>query len=254
MILNSRIEGTGFPLIIMHGYMGLSDNWKSLSTVFASQGFQVHALDLRNHGKSFHSDVFNYAVMVQDVVDYCKEHQIEEAYFIGHSMGGKLGMFLATAHPDLVVRLVVADITPKRYAPHHQQIMEALNAVDFSVQPTRAQVQEIMSKYIHEAGVIQFLLKNLHWKEPGQLEFKFNLPVFNQNPEAIGEELPAGAQFENPTLFINGGASKYITAEDVEQIPLQFPKAQFYTIPDVGHWLHAENPKVFAEQVLQFLK
>jgi esterase len=121
-MLYSRIEGQGKPLLIIHGYLGMSDNWKTLGGQYAANGYQVHALDLRNHGKSFHSDVFNYTVMVQDVLDYCLGHQLDKVNIIGHSMGGKVAMFFAVQYPDKVNKLVVADIGPKYYAPHHQVI------------------------------------------------------------------------------------------------------------------------------------
>ena len=92
MTLHSRIEGEGIPMIILHGFLGMSDNWKSLATQFASVGFQVHALDLRNHGKSFHSEEFNYEVMVEDVKNYIQVHQLTKSVVLGHSMGGKVAM------------------------------------------------------------------------------------------------------------------------------------------------------------------
>ena len=140
-MLYSKIEGEGKPLLILHGYLGMSDNWKTLSSQYASESFQVHALDLRNHGRSFHSDEFSYEVMVQDVLDYCQGNNLESVSIIGHSMGGKVAMFFATKYPEMVGKLIVADIGPKYYKPHHQDIMGALNAVDFSQKPDRSQVE-----------------------------------------------------------------------------------------------------------------
>ncbi|MFN5773488.1 alpha/beta fold hydrolase, partial [Flavobacterium sp.] len=121
-MLFSRIEGEGRPLIIIHGFMGMSDNWKSFAPQYASLGYQVHLLDLRNHGRSFHSDAFNYEVMMQDVIAYANEYQLNSFDIIGHSMGGKVAMLLAVRHPERVRKLIVADIGPKYYAPHHQDI------------------------------------------------------------------------------------------------------------------------------------
>lgn len=254
MILNSKIEGEGFPFIIIHGYMGMSDNWKSLATKYATQGFQIHALDLRNHGKSFHSDDFSYPAMVQDVVNYCAHHNITNAHFLGHSMGGKLVMFLAALYPQLINKLIVADIAPKYYTPHHQTIMAALNAVDFSAKPSRAEVDQIMSEYISDFGTKQFLLKNLYWVEPGQLGFRFNLDVFNKNPEAIGEQIPENTLFTGPTLFLRGDKSDYILDSDFADIHKHFPHAVIKDISNAGHWVHAENPEMFSHFVLDFLK
>ena len=155
-MLHSKIEGQGKPLLILHGFLGMSDNWKTLSAQYATEGFQVHTLDLRNHGKSFHSDDFSYEIMVQDVVDYCHFNQLKSIDIIGHSMGGKIVMLLATNYPELVNKLIVADIGPKFYAPHHQIILKALNAVDFSKKPTRNAVEMLVAEYISDVGTRQF--------------------------------------------------------------------------------------------------
>jgi pimeloyl-ACP methyl ester carboxylesterase len=241
-------------LLILHGFLGMSDNWKTLGSQYAQEGFQVHLLDLRNHGRSFHSDSFNYEVMVQDVVDYCHQNNLTNIDCIGHSMGGKVAMLLATQFPKLINKLIVADIGPKFYPQHHQTILEGLNAVDFTLKPNRSEVEEILSKYITDFGTRQFLLKSLYWIEPGQLAFRFNLPVFNIQIEQIGTALPAAALFENPTLFIRGGNSNYILDSDFEGIKHHFPKAVFNTISNVGHWLHAEKPEDFLKLTIKFLK
>ena len=250
----SRIEGTGKPLLIIHGFLGMSDNWKSYSSLYVAEGFQVHILDLRNHGKSFHSDEFNYDVMSNDVLEYCNFHNLDKVSIIGHSMGGKVAMLFATTYPERVDKLVVADIGPKYYAPHHQDIFAGLNAIDFSAKPDRTSVEETLYPFIPDLGTRQFIMKNLYWIEPGQLAFRFNLKVFNENIEVIGTKLPDNALFENPTLFIRGGNSKYILDSDLPQIEKHFPNYNLATIPNVGHWLHAENPKLFFEETSKFLK
>ncbi|MCZ8091228.1 alpha/beta fold hydrolase [Flavobacterium sp.] len=250
----SRIEGEGKPLLIIHGFLGMSDNWKSFGSLYAAEGFQVHMLDLRNHGKSFHSDEFSYEIMVNDVLDYCQNHNLSNVSIIGHSMGGKVAMLFATTYPNLVEKLIVADIGPKYYAPHHQDILAGLNTVDFSEKPDRSQVEETLYPFIPDFGTRQFLMKNLYWIEPGQLAFRFNLPVFNEKIEQIGKALPAENHFEKPALFIRGGNSKYILDSDLPEIQNHFPNFKLETIPNAGHWLHAENPKLFFEKTIKFLK
>lgn len=252
-MLYSKIEGSGKPLLILHGFLGMSDNWKTLGVQFASEGFEVHILDLRNHGRSFQSEEFSYELMVEDIVKYCNEHYLEKINLIGHSMGGKTAMLLAARYPELVDKLIVADIGPKYYAPHHQDILAGLNAVDFTLKPSRNEVEAIVSNYISDFGTRQFLLKNLYWQEPGQLAFRFNLAVFNKKITEIGVSLPADLVFEKPTLFIRGGNSNYILDEDFEAIKVQFPNAIFETIPNAGHWLHVENPALFYQLSLSYL-
>lgn len=253
-ILQSRIEGSGEPLLIVHGFLGMSDNWKSLAGQYAAAGFQVHAVDMRNHGKSFRSDDFTYSDMAADLLHYCDAHGLETVSVIGHSMGGKAAMFFATEHPERVEKLVIADIGPKYYAPHHQDILAGLNAIDFSARPSRAEVEEVLSGYITDFGTRQFLMKNLYWETPGQLAFRFNLEVFNHQIDNIGEALPEGIAYQGPTLFLRGDRSNYIKDADIPGIKAHFPQATVVTIANSGHWLHAENPHDFMEQTLSFLK
>jgi len=253
-MIHSKIEGSGKPLLIIHGFLGMLDNWKTLATQYAEQGFEVHSLDMRNHGKSFHTDDFSYPIMVQDVMEYCMFHNLTRINLIGHSMGGKVAMLLAVSHPTIVEKVIVADISPKYYAPHHQTILSALQAVDFTKKPTRTEIEQILSKYIPEVGVRQFLLKNVYWKTPEQLAFRFNLPVFIKNIDEIGKSLPENTIFDQSILFLKGEFSDYITPADEPLIFKHFPAAKIKIINKAGHWLHAENPTDFFEQTLEFLK
>jgi len=253
-MLYSKIEGTGKSLLILHGFLGMSDNWKTMGTQFASNGFQVHLLDLRNHGRSLHSDEFSYELMAQDIYDYCQANDLIKVDILGHSMGGKTAMLFATTYPELVDKLIVADIGPKFYPQHHQSILAGLNAVNFSAKPSRSEVESVLSEYITDFGTRQFLLKSLYWLEPGQLAFRFNLAVFNKKIDEIGKPLPENTIFNKPTLFIRGGNSNYILDDDFEKIKMHFPDLRIETIPNAGHWLHAENPKLFYEITSSFLK
>lgn len=252
-MLYSKIEGEGKPFLIIHGFLGMSDNWKTLGLQFVQLGFQIHLLDMRNHGKSFHSDEFNYEIMVEDVKAYVDFHNLQDITLLGHSMGGKIAMLFATLYPEVVEKLIIADIGPKYYAPHHQTILAALNAVDFSEKPSRSKVDEIVSKYISDFGTKQFLLKNLFWETPGQLGFRFNLAVFNAKISEIGTALPFENHFNKPVLFLRGGKSDYILDADFETILHHFPLAIVKTIPNAGHWLHAENPISFYCEVEKFV-
>jgi pimeloyl-ACP methyl ester carboxylesterase len=253
-MLYSKIEGSGQPLVIMHGFLGMSDNWKTLATQFAENGFEVHSLDLRNHGRSTQSAEFNYQLMVDDVVEYCKGKNLKSIYLLGHSMGGKVAMFTATQFPNLVEKLIVADIGVKYYQPHHDEILNGLAAVDFSKKPSRSDVEEILTPYIPDFGTRQFLMKSLYWKEPGQLDFRFNLQAFIANKDIIGDALAENTLFNKPTLFLKGANSRYILDDDFAEIKRHFPQAELETILNAGHWLHAENPTEFYDKTMLFLK
>ena len=251
-ILHSTIKGEGIPLLILHGYFGMSDNWKSLGNQFSKE-YQVHLIDQRNHGRSFHEDTFNYQVLVEDLYCYIQHHKLEKVYLIGHSMGGKTAMLFAVTYPDLVKKLIIVDISPRRYEPHHNAILAALNSIDFSIHNSRSLVDKKLAELVPELGVRQFLLKNVFWKEKGQLAYRFNLDSLTANNPEIGVALPSFTVFEKETLFLKGDHSDYITEIDVPIIATHFLNSKIVQIEKAGHWLHAENPIQFFEEVCKFL-
>lgn len=253
MLLHSNIIGEGQPLVILHGFLGMSDNWKTLGLQFAEQNFQVHLIDQRNHGHSFHSEEFNYDVLVEDLKHYCDEHQLENILLLGHSMGGKTAMLFATKYPELVSKLLIADISPRFYPIHHDGILNGLSALNFDVIKSRGEADTILSRFISDFGTRQFLLKNLYWKEKGKLALRMNLEVLKDEVAEIGEALPWQATFEKEALFLRGDRSEYIGIDDENIIARHFPKAKIITISNAGHWLHAENPKDFFDAVMEFV-
>lgn len=252
MLLHSKILGKGEALLILHGYFGMGDNWKSLANKFA-EFYQVHLIDQRNHGRSFHSYDFNYELLVEDLKEYIKLYQLHQVNLIGHSMGGKTAMLFAVTYPELVKKLVVVDIAPKYYPPHHQFILDALNAVDFSKIASRREVEQVLKNYIDDERIRQFLLKNVYWKEKGKLAYRFNLESLTENNQEVGEALPPLTVFEGPTLFLKGENSGYISNTDLQLIEAHFPNSKMVIIKNSGHWLHAENQTQFYEEVLKFL-
>lgn len=252
MELNYKVYGEGKPLLILHGLMGSLDNWQSLGKRFA-ENRKVYLIDQRNHGKSFHSDDHTYPLMIEDLYRFMDQHSIENADLLGHSMGGKTVMGFSAEHPYLVDKLIVVDIAPRQYPVHHDKILTGLNSIDFTKVASRKEVEEILNPHIPEAGVRQFLLKNLHWIEKGKLDFKFNLKAITKDIEKIGHGISEGAYFSNPTLFIDGEKSDYIQEQDVDHIDLIFPRNEIVTFENCGHWVHAENPELFFNTVNEFL-
>lgn len=251
-VLHSSIEGNGTPLLILHGYFGMSDNWKTIGMKYA-ETFEVHLIDQRNHGRSFHAEEFDYELLVEDLLFYIEQHQLERVHILGHSMGGKVAMLFAVTYPELVGKLIIADIGPKSYPPHHEIILEGLNAVNFEIQNSRKAVEDLLKIYIQEPGIRQFLLKNVYWKEKGKLAYRFNLQSLTDHNDEVGVALPSFTIFEGPTLFIRGAKSNYILEEDRALIKAHFPNSEIVTISGAGHWLHAENPSDFLKESQKFL-
>lgn len=253
-LLYANIEGAGTPFLILHGFLGMGDNWKTLGSDFAENGFEVHLIDQRNHGRSFHDDEFSYKIMAEDIKNYCDHHDLKDVILLGHSMGGKTAMFFAAQYPDYVSKLIVADIAPKFYPQHHQDILKGLSSLDFSKIDSRDDADVQLKEYISIKAVRQFLLKNLYRKEREEYGLRINLPVLIEKIEEVGKGLPREAVYKGETLFLKGEKSGYIESEDEILIQKHFPKASIVSIPNAGHWLHAENPKAFYKEVISFLK
>jgi pimeloyl-ACP methyl ester carboxylesterase len=253
MILHSQIIGEGEPFVILHGLLGMGDNWKTLGRQFSELGYEVHLADQRNHGRSFHDTQFSYGLMAEDLKLYCDHHNIEKCALLGHSMGGKTAMRFATLYPKRVSKLIVADIAPKAYPQHHQDIFKALLSLDFGEISSRGEAEDVLSKFIKDPGVRLFLLKNLYWKEKGILGLRANVEALNTRIEEVGRPLPEDARFEGETLFLGGANSGYIEPMDELLIKKHFPKARIDMIANAGHWLHAENPGEFFGKVKDFL-
>jgi pimeloyl-ACP methyl ester carboxylesterase len=252
-ILHSIILGKGRPLVILHGFLGMLDNWKTLGNQYASTGLQVHLVDQRNHGHSFWSQEFHYDAMAEDLKAYFKYHGLAEAIVLGHSMGGKTAMHFACGNQEMVTKLIVADIAPKFYPPHHQGILEALGSLGPEELRSRTAADEALAKKIPDPATRMFLLKNLYRETKEKLSFRCNLGVLRFKAEEIGEAIGATAVYNGPTLFLRGGRSEYVSPEDIPEIKRHFPLASVETIPDTGHWLHAEKPELFFGKSLEFI-
>ncbi|MDB6112589.1 MAG: alpha/beta hydrolase [Pedosphaera sp.] len=253
MQLNFQTYGTGFPLLILHGLFGSLDNWNTVSRRLG-ETCQVFALDLRNHGRSPHSELLNYEVMAADVAEFMQTHDLRRAHLLGHSMGGKVAMRFALRYPDLVEKLIVADMSPKAYPPWHLSILAALKALDLAAFQNRNELDTALAPAIPEPAVRQFLLKNVTRNEQGKFEWKMNLAAIDQHYPQLIQAIESDQQFEGPALFLNGGQSDYLQPTDHDLVRKLFPQAQFSTIPNVGHWLHAEAPEEFIKAVASFTR
>lgn len=251
MKLWSQIIGEGPDLIIMHGLFGMSDNWQGLAKKWGSD-FRIHLLDMRNHGRSPQSNEFNYELMADDLLEYLDNTNLDQINILGHSMGGKVAMLFSVFYPERVKRLIVADIGPKAYPPHHQLVLEALLGLDLAKVKSRKEATEAFGPKL-DFGVQQFLLKNLYWESKEQLAWRFNLQVLTREIVKVGESLAPNAFFDEPTLFLRGGESTYIEDNDFDEIYEHFPQAEIKTVAGAGHWLHAQKPTEVYRLVKEFL-
>ena len=162
-------------------------------------------------------------------------------------------MRFSVLYPYRVQKLIVVDIAPRFYPMHHQHILNGLSSLDFLVIKTRKQADVKLSEFVTDLAVRQFLLKNLYWQSKERLAFRFNLKDLKINIGEVGKSLSADCKIMVPSLFLRGSRSDYISSNDQEQISNQFVNSSLCTISNTGHWLHAEKPNVFFEEVANFL-
>lgn len=245
--------GEGPAIVILHGLFGSSDNWATFGKQLAGLGFSVYLVDQRNHGKSLHSDVFDYYAMADDLHELLEQEQPDRPVILGHSMGGKTAMTFCRRYPGKAHGLVVVDIAPRYYKPHHIDIIDALLHADPSSRSSRKEAEAMLGERIADPSVVQFLAKNLFWDEHQKLNWRFNLAAIQRNIEEVGAAIADSPPLSVPALFVRGEKSGYITQEDEVQITRMFPNSEIRTVPGAGHWVHADNPGYLLELLLGFL-
>jgi len=240
------------PLILLHGLLGSSRNWQSAGADLAST-YHVFALDLRNHGRSPHSEVMTYDAMVQDVLAWMDAHALARVTLLGHSMGGKVAMLLACKNPQRVERLIVVDIAPRDYTSHaHRAEFAAMNALDLRALTSRAEAEARFESYVPDWGMRKFLTTNLERAEAaGGWKWLVNLTGLTASlPVIEADSLADDDRFNGPTDFIIGEKSAYVRTEDREAILKHFPCTRFETIAGSGHNPHMEARVAFVAAVL----
>ena len=253
MILHSKILGeSSRTLIILHGLFGSLDNWFAIGKELSSN-FQVHLVDLRNHGKSFHSSEYNYQLMSKDLYHYIQFYQIHKPTIIGHSMGGKVAMLFSINYSAIMSNLIVIDIAPKQYKNEHKTIINALGEISKIKLESRKKAEEILSVHRIAQHKAQFLLKNLFWNKHQNLVFRFNLNVIKSSIKAL---LDFPSEFDTvkvKTHFIRGENSNYITEEDYKYIREKFSNSTLIDIFDAGHWVHFDQKQKIIDTIKQIL-
>lgn len=253
-MLNTVVVGEASdkpPLLIVHGLFGSARNWGVLQKRLAV-GRQVLAVDLRNHGNSFHNNDNSYAALANDLAEVIAAHG-GVADVLGHSMGGKAAMVLALSRPELVQKLIVADIAPVTYPHTQMHNLNAMRAVNLAGVTRRAEADAQLQENVSEAPLRAFFLQSLSLSPEGA-RWKLNLDALgNAMPEILGFPDISGP-FSGQTLFLHGGASDYVQPAYHAEIHRLFPAAQFEAITGAGHWLHAEKPREFQAAVEHFIK
>lgn len=251
-LFHNQYGDSGPPFILLHGLLGAHGNWHTLSRTAFQDVARVYAVDQRNHGRSPHADAMDYPTLATDLRRFIDRHDLAPAAVLGHSMGGKTAMQAALSHPDRVDRLIVVDMAPKAYPPHHTKLLDALARIDPTAYDGRDEIDDVLAEDVPSWPIRQFLLKNLDY-DGETYTWRMNLDAIRAHYDDITAALPRMPTYEGPALFVRGGASDYVADEDREGIRARFPNAELVTIDGAGHWVHADAPDALAEVVTDFL-
>jgi len=252
-LLHYSETGSGEPLFILHGLFGSSKNWHSLARIF-SQQFKVFTVDLRNHGQSFHHQEMNYEVMVGDVYRLMVHLGIDSCLLMGHSMGGKTAILMALEHPQMISKLIVADIAPVAYSHAYSHLIGPILRLKLEQLDSRSTADKLLQREIPDTLLRNFLLQNLE-RKAGHWSWKVNWPVIEEHMNHLTgfPKLPPAWKIATPTRFIRGESSEYIGDAESVEIAAHFENATIKTIRNAGHWLQAEQPEEFSQLALKFL-
>jgi len=250
--LNYKSFGEGTTIIILHGLFGMLDNWQSIAKKLA-EDYQIILVDQRDHGRSPHSQRFNYDILAQDIFHFSNDLGLNRFHLLGHSMGGKTAMKFAQNFPDRLQSMIAVDISPKTYKGGHETIFEAILGIDLSKIDSRKAVDLTLMEQIPDVGVRLFLMKNLTRNPEGGFKWKANFPLLQKSYPDIMAGFEEAFTCPIESLFISGGDSDYIQVKDYELISDFFPNVRFETIDGAGHWVHAQKPKELLTILKDFL-
>ena len=240
-------------MVILHGLFGMLDNWRTIARKLEAS-WQCILVDLRNHGKSPHDPEMNYSVMAADVMELINDLDISPAIVIGHSMGGKVAMELALTYPKSVQKLIVIDIAPRQYPPHHEKVIIAIESVDPEKMKERSEAEHLLRSHLGEdESTIQFLLKNISRRQEGGFEWKANMAGIIAEYDAVMDRINPDRSFDKPVLFVRGINSNSLNEKDLPDIKSLFPNVEWLTIADAGHWVHSDQPEALTEALIAFM-
>lgn len=252
--LNSlRFENPKAPaLVILHGLLGASRNWQTIGKALKDR-FDVHILDLRNHGSSPHADTMRWSELTADLSAYLKAHELKNVTLMGHSLGGKIAMKFACDHSAVVKQLIIVDIAAKMYPPYHDAEFRSMKRVPSGALENRREAEEILKPLIPDWGMRQFIMTNLVKGEFG-LKWQCNVEVLHAQLQTLRQNSLSGLDsYNGPTLLVTGGKSDFIKDGDVKEMRQWLPQIKEVKLGKAGHNVHVDDRKGFLDALNKWL-
>ena len=259
--LYSTQLGTSGPRVaFLHGLFGQGRNWTSVAKALADE-YRLILVDLPNHGRSGWTESFSYPEMASAVASLLDGQAAgDQVSVVGHSMGGKVAMALALLHPEVVERLCVVDVSPvptsgvSAFAAY----VAGMRSLDLERLPDRASADAHLQPYVPDPVIRSFLLQNLR-RDGDRWRWQMNLALLGDELDTVGgwpdlTAEPYRAQpYPGPVLWVRGSRSDYVQPAHAPVMRALFPRVRSVVVKEAGHWVHADQPEVFASLVRRFL-
>ena len=249
----TEIGDSGPRVVFLHGLFGQGRNFTQIAKALTPD-FRSVLVDLPNHGRSAWTESTDYEVTADHVAAWLRSRYDAASHVVGHSMGGKVAMALALRHPDLVDRLVIADISPtvSDGAGEFEHLLDSLGGLDLAAVTKRSDADSQLAPLIENAQVRGFLLQNLRTADDG-FRWQANLELLRRELPTIGD-FPTFEDhvFDHPVLWVAGQLSDYIQSEHEPRMRQLFPRTRLVTIKGAGHWVHSERPDAFVSALRVF--
>lgn len=271
----------GQTLMIIHGWLGMSNHWLNIGRFLADCGYHVIIPDLPNHGRSFHTDMFSYDSMAHFLHDFLQKHSSDKPILMGHSMGGKIAMKMLDMYPNEYEKCIIIDILPKDYPELTRKggIADIILKTPLSQFEYRKDLADHLQKSVSDKGWLTLLLQNVETKSittdtnraeiKGRKDFtkgrftetkrRFNFLQWRSNAIMLAKNMPTIAgnvdlqPITTPTLLIRGSKSEFTKTEDLYSFSNVFGNSRILTLEDCSHWLFVDKPALFLKEVCTYL-
>lgn len=253
-------HGEGEPLILIHGSLSDYRTWSKTLDEFSEYNRTI-AVSLRHYYPEKWNGKGNDLGLDQDVKDmaaFIQKMKLGKVNLVGHSRGGSVAMILASKHPELVKRLVLADPAPlKSMLKHDTKTQQFLTKRKIVLQSS---IQHLSNNNINDGlkVFVDFIAGKGAWNKTSELRRKAliqNAMTMKSLPDDT--EISFGCQdlkkIKAPVLMVTGEYSKPIYGKMNKVVSSCLTGSRTATVADAGHMMYTANPTAFTFEIQDFV-
>lgn len=261
---NYRITGEDHlpKVVFLHGLMGFLNNWGSVTRRLSSK-YQCLVYDQRGHGKSIKpASGYHPKDFADDLAQILEALNWPSVNLVGHSLGGRNALYFSYFYSERLKSLVIEDIGPEGDPESYLYYQKMLGAIPTPF-ASRTGIKEFFEQKFESdfaskenlKTIIPFLVANLEEKPNGQFDWKFSKEaIIDSVKQGRSEDLwPLIDHISVPTLYIRGQNSKDLQKSVYERVLKQNKLITGVEVSDAGHWIHADQPERFTQELEAFL-